>query len=338
MLLLAFGCGTDGDPPPREVTAELVVSESGLSDAFDFEVPAATRSVTVVVEGAEEALYALGSFSVDGIDLVALPEGAPGEAMRASYEDEQIGQMAGGLYQTIRLGTFTHVYPYAPEQPPPVGRSSLRVASDTPGPVQLTILMPEDDGARVLHLNVAVVSETLTEEDPPAFLDEAAAILAQADVSIVVDQVATFRGSGLSAITDFSEPQERPDSMAAMLPGLVTPGADGPALDVFIVDSLPFGVAGLSLGTPGPPIPGSYYFGVVLVRPESDEATARVLVHEVGHFLALQHVENLGVSGAVYPDPLDDTSPGDGNLMENGTTLTADQSWSLKRSALLSLD
>lgn len=123
-----------------------------------------------------------------------------------------------------------------------------------------------------------------------------------------------------------------------MLPGLVAGELDGPALDVFIVESLPAGVGGLSLGTPGPPLRASYYYGVAIVPAGSDGGTARVLAHEVSHFLALQHVENVGVSGDVYPDPLDDTDPGEDNLMEDGTTITADQAFALARSALLQLE
>ncbi len=36
-----------------------------------------------------------------------------------------------------------------------------------------------------------------------------------------------------------------------------------------------------------------------------------------------------------YPDPLDDTTPGIDNLMEDGTVLTAGQAFALSRSALL---
>jgi hypothetical protein len=123
--------------------------------------------------------------------------------------------------------------------------------------------------------------------------------------------------------------------MAAMLPALAPAAISAGALDVFVVDSLPFNVAGLSLGTPGPPQRGGYYYGVVLERQTDDALFARVLTHEVCHFLALQHVQNTGISGTVYPDPLDDTTPGASNLMENGTVLTADQTFSLTRSALL---
>ena len=107
------------------------------------------------------------------------------------------------------------------------------------------------------------------------------------------------------------------------------------ALDVFIVDSLPAGVGGLSLGTPGPPQRGGYYFGVLIRRSANDASLARVIAHEVCHFLALQHVSNTGVSGRRYPDPLDDTMVGQDNLMEDGAVITPDQTFALTRSALL---
>lgn len=343
-LLLACGsgdddsAGADAAPPAREAEFDLTVDASGLSDVASFAVPPATRSITIVVEGSADSLYALGALTApDGTDLVALPDGPPGLAMRASYHDEQIGQMPGALYQTIRLGTFTHVYPYRPGDEATPGEWSLRVASDAEGPVHVSVLLPEDDGARVLHLNVVVVSDDIDESQPPSFATGVRGLFDQAGIEVTFDQVVTIADSALSAITDFSEPQEAPSSMAAMLPGLVEGQLDGPALDVFIVESLPGGVGGLSLGTPGPPLRGSYYYGVVILR-STDGGTARVLVHEAAHFLALQHVENRGISGEVYPDPLDDTAPGDGNLMEDGTTITADQAFALQRSPFLQLE
>ena len=62
---------------------------------------------------------------------------------------------------------------------------------------------------------------------------------------------------------------------------------------------------------------------------------AYAIVHELCHFVALQHVENVGVSGVRYPDPRDDTTPGASNLMTSGTALTAAQAFALSRSALL---
>ena len=71
---------------------------AGLSEVATFTIPPATRSITIVAEGGADSLYALGVLTApDGTDLVALPAGPPGPAMRASYDDEQIGQMPGAL-------------------------------------------------------------------------------------------------------------------------------------------------------------------------------------------------------------------------------------------------
>ncbi len=329
----------DAGLPPRTLEADLTVEASGFSEELTFDVPSSTRSLTVVVNGAPSALYALGALrTADGTEHVGLDVASPpGSAMQESYVDEQIGHMAGGLYQSVRLGTFTHIFPERPGQALPAGTTTLRVASDTPGPVHVTVLLPPEDGASVLHLNLVAVSDDFTFMTPPSLADEVQAIFAQVGVTIVFDSIVALPGTGLSSLTDFTEPQETPTSMSAMLPALVAGQVSAPALDVFVVDSLPAGVGGLSLGTPGPPLRGSYYYGVVLLKYADDTAQARVLAHEVAHFLALQHVENRGVSGTVYPDPLADTQPGQGNLMENGTTLTADQAFAISRSALLQL-
>lgn len=75
-------------------------------------------------------------------------------------------------------------------------------------------------------------------------------------------------------------------------------------------------------------------------RPPGDHArgrggSGRVVRGCSGHFLALQHVQNRGISGRTYPDPLDDTTPGADNLMKGGTLLTPHQAFALSRSALL---
>ena len=339
--IVLVGCGDDAVTPDaalaRQVAAELMIDASGFSEPMTFVVPAATRSITIVATGDDAALYALGSFQTgDGVERVGIDLATPpGTAMRASYDTEQIGQMAGMLYQTIRLGTFTHVYPYRPDQAAIPGATTLRIASDKPGPVHVTVLMPADDAGKTLHVNLFAVSETLSIPQPPTFLDELQAIFSQVGITIVVDEIRELRGTGLSAITQSTEPQEAPQSMSAKLPALVTNPMSPSALDVFIVDSLPMGIGGLSLGTPGPPLRGSYYYGVIIRRSTNDQSLAIVIAHESSHFLALQHVTNRGISGTIYPDPLDDTQPGQNNLMQSGTVLTPDQGFALSRSALL---
>ena len=344
LLALAFiGCGggdsgaVDGGPPPRVVEVDLEVTAGGFSEPFEVTVPEGVRSITIVATGSADALYGLGSFrTADNVERVGIDLGtAPGPGMRASYDTEQIGQMSGALFQTIRLGTFTHVFPYRPDQAVTAGSTSFRIASDKPGPVHVSVVMPPDDGGKILHLNLIAVSETLTLTQTPSFLDGLQTIFTQAGITVIVDNVLELRGTGLSVITDSTEPQEAPASMSAQLPGLVANRFTNDALDIFIVDSLPAGIGGLSLGTPGPPLRGGYYFGLLVRRSTNDSQLAVVIAHETSHFLALQHVTNVGVSGKVYPDPLDDTQTGQMNLMQSGSKLTADQAFALSRSALL---
>ena len=326
----------DAGPPPRQVEADLTIDASGFSEPLSVVVPDGTRSLTIVATGGN-GLFALGGFeTADGVEHVGIATSTPpGPAMRASYDTEQIGQMAGGLFQSIRLGTFTHVYPYRPDQAVVAGTTVLRIASDVPGPVHVTVVMPGDDGAKTLHINLIAVSESLTFPRPPPFLDELQGLFAPVGIRIVVDDILELRGTGLSTITESTEPQEAPGSMTARLPALVTGRVSPDALDIFFVDALPAGIGGLSLGTPGPPIRGSYYYGIVVRRTANDAQAAIVTAHETSHFLALQHVTNVGVSGTVYPDPLDDTVPGQNNLMQTGSNLTPDQGFALSRSALL---
>jgi hypothetical protein len=335
VLVVWLGCGESAEPPPREVAFDVVVDDSGLSEEVSFGIPEGTRSINVVVEGATDALYALGVFGLgDGVDLVQLPAGPPGPAMQMTYVQEQIGQMPGGLFQSIRLGTYTHVYPYRPDQVVIAGTGRLRIASNKPGAVAVRIVMPEDTSASVLPLNFYVVSDTVAEPSTPAFVGELERVFAQAGITIRINGTERLAGTPYERITDFNEPQESPTSQSAMVPGLVADRTtDG--LDVFFVEGLPSGVAGLSLGTPGPPLRGSYYFGVLIRGDFQAIELARVTAHEVAHFLALQHVQNRGISGRTYADPLDDTTPGVDNLMEDGTVLTTGQSFALSRSALL---
>jgi hypothetical protein len=331
-----LGCGESAEgPPPREVTFDVTIDDTGLSEEVSFRIPETTRSLTIIVEGAPDALFALGVFGQgDGVDLVQLPAGPPGPAMQTSYQQEQIGQMPGQLYQSIRLGTFTHVYPYRPDQVVTPGTGRLRVASNRAGSATVTLVMPEDDAAAVLPLNFYVVSDTLAEPNTPVFTGEVMRVFSQAGITIRINGTERLTGTPYERITDFNEPQESPTSQSAMATSLVADRtSDG--LDVFFVEGLPSGVAGLSLGTPGPPLRGSYYFGVLVRGDFPATELARVVAHEVAHFLALQHVQNRGVSGNTYPDPLDDTSPGANNLMEGGTLLTPGQAFALSRSALL---
>ena len=326
---------------PREVAATVTFDANGVSTPVAFTIPDKTRSVTIVVEGAATRLHGLASFAMsDGVDLVGIDTATSHAAeMKASYFDEQVGQMPGALDQSIRLGTFTHVYPYAPEQALVAGAATVRVATDEGGgEATVRVFMPEDDGGKSLHLNVLRVTDAATTFDTSAITEELRTLYAPAEIDVVIDEVVTVAGTGYTDLRTFTEPQEAPDSEAAKLATVVSTKTKSSALRVMVVDSLPSGVAGLSLGVPGPPVPSSYYYGVVVAHDADASNLARVIAHEVAHFLGLQHVTNRGVSGKVYADPLADTSPTMPNLMTKGTELTPGQVFVLSRSSLLSRD
>jgi hypothetical protein len=170
----------------------------------------------------------------------------------------------------------------------------------------------------------------------PTFLPAAKAIFAHAGIQLVVDQVRLVRERRFSRITEWSEPQEAPESQLAQLAVAGRQLVTSDALNVYFVDSLPEAVYGLSLGTPGPPLSSSYYNGVALREAGSNDLTARVFAHEVAHFLGLQHLLDVSDSGKRYVDPLPDTEVGQKNLMDGtGTTLTESQMFALSRSPLL---
>jgi hypothetical protein len=173
-----------------------------------------------VVEGATQTLFGLGSLTTaDGIERVNLDLGrSNGGVMEDTYYKEKIGTMPGEFYQNIRLGTFTAIYPYAPGQPLPAGESRLRViANAMQGDNKVTILMPADDGSRILHVNFIDVSEYPNEERSSTFLPAARPILAQAGIQLVVDETRTLSRSRFSNITEWHEPQESPDGQLAQL-------------------------------------------------------------------------------------------------------------------------
>jgi len=325
--------------PPRVVETTVSFDENGVSAPVHFVVPPSTRSVTVVVEGEATRLHALAAFAMsDGAERVGIDTTtSQAEAMRHGYFTEQTGAMPGEHVQSMRLGTFTHVYPYAPGQAVVEGDASLRVVRDAPlGAAKVRILMAPEDGARVLHLNLVRVSasEELPEDAP--FLPELRRIFRQADIDVVVDEVLNVHGTGLERIAEMTEPQETPESEGARLARAVAPKTASTALDVMIVDELPPNVRGLSLGVPGPPVPESYYYGVVVVTDTRARALARVIAHEAGHFLGLQHVVNRGASGERHDDPIPDTQDDGTNLMAEGAELTPGQAFVLSRSPLLS--
>ncbi|PSM31629.1 hypothetical protein [Haliangium sp. UPWRP_2] len=326
-------------PPSRRAQISCVSwsADPRISQPLNIQIPPHSRSVMLVVRGDSDVLYGLASFQIGGRELQDLPPGVLADGLADSYFTAGTAQPPGLLRQFARLGTFTFLFPHASHQPPPEGRLSFRIAASRPGrPPIIDVITPPDDGARVLPLNLLFVSDRDRAElaDPQAVLQQASAIFAAAGISPRLDSVQQLRGTEFSTLSSLPEPWEAPMGPLAALARLGQAQVHGPGLHVFVVDSLPTGRDGISLGLPGPPFPDSPFFGVIL-RHSEPATLGRTLAHEVAHFLGLRHVRTATPSGAVLDDGLDDTEPDGKNLMEHGHNLSPSQIDLLLRSPLL---
>jgi hypothetical protein len=238
----------------------------------------------------------------------------------------------------VRRGTFSFVYPYAPGQAEPAGVIEVRIVADRPGPLRVTALAARGQ-ASVLHLNLITV--TAGREPAPgdrawrsAVVQQARHLLAQAKIQLAVDAELSLTACPLARIAQVADQWETPRGEPARLARLGGERARNGSLNVYLVEDLPTGVEGLTLGLPGPVSPSSDYFGVI-VRHTRAELAGKTMAHEVAHYLGLRHLRTVNPDGTVVLDPIDDTSPGHDNLMENGTRLTPGQIEVLRRSPLL---
>lgn len=350
---LAAGCRDGGPPAPRRRFdfARITFDPRGISPPLRVQVPSRTRSIAVVVRGDPGALYALAALEISAhppleprpFDPVAVADAADLRAeMRRAYFDERSGAMPGRMSQTIRLGLFTAIHPDRPDVLLVESDLVVRVATTVPArPADVTILLPE-----TLPAGPAVLPVVLFMWSPPRaggaahavdvrgdagdlpFVARLRSILAAGGIELRVERVIEMNDPAFARMTELSEPQEPPTSESARLAVSAGARVEGDALNLFIVDALPPGVGGWTLGTPGPPLADTIYSGVVAARLDGGDELARVLAHEIGHYLGLWHVDHVSRSGARTSDPLDDTEPWTDNLMEEhgrGTRLTRDQ-------------
>jgi hypothetical protein len=196
------------------------------------------------------------------------------------------------------------------------------------------VLLPAEDGAATLPLNLVCVAVRCRDEPAAAWLDGTAELLAAGGIGLDVRAIVDLTELAHVSLAEVTEPHETPWGTSARLARAAAGLGDPHAVDLFVVDELPPGVGGWSLGAPGVPVAGTPYSGVIVERG-ADDVTARVAAHELAHYLGLRHVVDRSASGVAYPDRLDDTSPRAYNLMDDGTRLTADQAYVLRRSAVL---
>ena len=329
---------------------DVSLNELGISEAVVFEVPRNTRSLTVTVGGEPERIYALASLrTADSVEHVGWNEReSPGPTLNKFYREEHLCHFPGPLRQCPRLGTFTLVYPNKPGQKLPAGTTSLSVSSEKAGSARVHVILSEPNKANVLHLNLFTVSRRTASVDTKLPVKKIQDIFDQAEVQIVIDNEIALRDTPLSDLTNLvspklrpsgvpTDPEETPDggpAKLALLGHQRLPSSN--ALNVYLVDSFGSrGIKALSLGTLGPPLPSSYYFGVFVERSSNYEVMARLAAHEIAHFLGLDHPTRWSASDGVYRDGLVSGAEVVTNLMSSGTELNPAQIYVITRSPLL---
>lgn len=340
----------NGSGAQQHVVREVTLNQLGISEPVVFEVPRNTRSLTVTVIGEPELIYSLASFrTAEGVEHVGWDEKQPpGPTLNQFYREQHLCHFPGPLRQCPRLGTFTLVFPNKPGQKLPTGATSLKISSEKAGSVRVHVILSEPNKANVLHLNLFTVSRRTASVDTKLLVKKTQDIFDQAEVQIVIDNEIALRDTPLSDLTNLvspklrpsgapTDPEETPDggpAKLALLGHQRLPSSN--ALNVYLVDSFGGrGIKALSLGTPGPPLPSSYYFGVFVERSSNYEVMARLAAHEIAHFLGLDHPTRWSASDGVYRDGLVNSAEIVTNLMGSGSELTAEQIYVITRSPLL---
>ena len=336
--------------PQQGLVRDVSLNELGISEVVVFDVPRNMRSLTVTVVGDPERVYALASLrTADGVEHVGWDEKqSPGPTLNKFYREEHLCYFPGTLRQCPRLGTFTLVYPNKPGQKLPAGPTSLKISSEKAGSARVHVLLSAPNKTNVLHLNFFTVSHRTPQFDTKLLARKIQDIFDQAEIQIVIDNEVALNDTPFGDLTNLAapkqrpsgaptDPEEAPDSAPAKLAFLGhqrLPSSN--ALNVFLVDSFGGrGIKALSLGTPGPPLPSSYYFGVFVERSSNYEVMARLAAHEVAHFLGLDHPTRWSASDAVYRDGLVSSAEVVTNLMSSGTELNPAQIYVITRSPLL---
>lgn len=336
---LSMGCAMShgvSDEPAGTVT----IGADGWSEPLPFEVPAGSDAMTIVIEGADAAIFALGSLELGGVEQI---EG---------LDMEGAAEMGGGVtgdapnLQTVLPGNFVFQYPTLATQRLASGEASLRVRSNRPGTATVTLLF---GSGRRRTLRVSFVSfgtPTVVVDD---FLPEATAMLAAAGIELVVEEVIV---AAMRAPIPFTSPLPAPRDASA---GYLEAARSMLATDAFPVVLADFGGVGpegASRGTPCSPVVGSHRRGVFVTRspdpeasPEPERYVARIVVHELGHAMGVHHPTGIDVRGEDIEDALSDTRGFDDTVMGSmllgaplppaSVRISPQQAFSMTRSLIL---
>ncbi len=352
----------DPSPPPSVRKVEVldafpdVEIVDGHSDLLELVLPDDVLSLTLIVQGASDALfYGVGRLQGPA-DQILVAEGPPDVEPTAM---DRVGVAFPGPAASPNrsvspaTGVATTLAPNNPDVAVTPGTWRLRIlaadvdhrpTSTRAGVTALVKRGPsgQTTGSLPLHLHFTGAHGWTAESarrDPELSraLDRVRAIYASVGISV-----------GEISYQDVSEDFRTVDDGARLggtLEQMFASGRHETGVSVFLVERIidAFGVsivAGVAGGTPGPTLhAGTPRSGVAVATELSPDADVlgRLIAHEVGHYLGLFHT--VEVSGAV--DQIADTPEGpdgDTNLMfptvnDKPSRLTDGQGWVLHRNA-----
>ena len=343
---LSVGICTWQFPSPDLELGAAVTSVAG-SQEIPFTVPAGLASFTITIVDSDllrvspRALVAPDQTVLFDLDLgvnINPPAAQIGiSSVTVPNTDDARARPQAGTYM-LRVGTYD-----------PASVSPLVPVAGSIEQISVRFEKDGDQGGLLdvsFHFSPATGVTAATASQSTFVTDMVAQLQTLLDKSTV--RLGRVSYGDLTADHDVVESADEVHSLCA---GSSDPGPHASAVNLFLVQSIPFfSAAGISGGIPGPPgffsTDGS---GIVATVLDSGSHTGTLVAHEIGHFLGLHHTTELTVP--VF-DPISDTPvcpsgtyiqncPDYQNLMfpdfwlQGGLTLSPDQIAVLRGAPLL---